>query len=83
LESGKAPIEEHEKLTKDQLILESISLGSRTREGFDLNEIPPDTLSSQNLTKLQDAGFIRIQDNRVIPTQAGFLVADHLPLLLV
>jgi oxygen-independent coproporphyrinogen-3 oxidase len=83
LESGEAPIEEHESLTKEQFILESISLGSRTREGFDLNEIPPDTLSTENLSKLQDAGFIRIQDNRVIPTQTGFLMADHLPLLLV
>ena len=76
-------VEGFEKLTNEQLILESISLGSRTREGFDLNEIPPDTLSTENLSKLQDAGFIRIQDNRVIPTQTGFLVADHLPLLLV
>jgi oxygen-independent coproporphyrinogen-3 oxidase len=83
LESGEAPIKEHENLTKEQLILESISLGSRTREGFDLNEIPPDTLSSENLSKLQDAGFIRIKDNHVIPTQTGFLVADHLPLLFM
>ncbi len=83
LESGKVPIEEHESLTKEQLILESISLGSRTREGFDLNEIPPDTISSENLSKLKDAGYILIKNNRVIPTQTGFLVADHLPLLFV
>jgi len=83
LESGEAPIEGHESLTKEQLILESISLGSRTREGFDLNEIPPDTISSENLSKLQDAGYILIKNNRVIPTQTGFLVADHLPLLFV
>ncbi len=83
LESGQTPIEGCEKLTNEQFILESISLGSRTREGFDLKEIPPDTLSSENLSKLQDAGFILIEDNRVIPTQRGFLVADHLPLFLV
>ena len=83
LEAGEMPIDGHEKLTNEQLILESISLGTRTREGFELNEIPPDTLSSENLSKLQDAGFIQIKDNRVIPTQTGFLVADHLPLLLV
>jgi hypothetical protein len=51
-------------------------------EGFDLKEIPQDTLSSENLSNLQDAGFIRIKDGRVIPTQRGFLVADHLPLFL-
>jgi oxygen-independent coproporphyrinogen-3 oxidase len=83
LESGQTPIEEHEKLTNEQLVLESISLGSRTQEGFNLNKIPPDTLSSENLSKLQDTGFIRIKDNRVIPTLKGFLVADHLPIFLL
>jgi oxygen-independent coproporphyrinogen-3 oxidase len=82
LKSGRTPIEGHEKLTDEQLRLESISFGSRTREGFDLKEIPPDPLSSENLSKLQDAGFIRVKDGRVIPTQNGFLVADHLPLFL-
>jgi oxygen-independent coproporphyrinogen-3 oxidase len=82
LESGQTPIEGYEKLTNEQLRLESISLGSRTMEGFDLKEIPQDTLSSENLSNLQDAGFIRIKDGRVIPTQRGFLVADHLPLFL-
>jgi len=82
LESDQTAIEGYEKLTNEQLILESISLGSRTREGFDLKEIPPNTLSSENLSKLQDAGFILIKDGRVIPTQRGFLVADQLPLWL-
>ncbi len=83
LESGRIPIEGSENLTDEQLILESVSLGSRTREGFNLNEIPPDTLLSENLTKLRDKCYIRIKDNRVIPTQTGFLVADHLPLFLL
>lgn len=83
LESGEAPIDGYERLTNEQLILESISLGSRTMEGFDLKDIPRNTLSSENLSKLQEAGFIRIKHGRVIPTQRGYLVADHLPLLLV
>jgi hypothetical protein len=48
-----------------------------------MKEIPPDTLSFKNLSKLQGVGSILIKDGRVILTQTGFLVADHLPLLLV
>ena len=80
LESGRAPIESHERLTHEQLELETVSLGSRTMEGFDLNEITQTPLSDKNLSTLQDAGFILIKDGHVLPTEKGFLVADHLPL---
>ena len=82
LESGKTPVEGHENLTEEQLRLEAISLGSRTMEGFDLKEVPKGALSTKNLSKLKNAGYVQIKDGRVIPTQRGFLVADHLPLLL-
>jgi oxygen-independent coproporphyrinogen-3 oxidase len=79
LESGRAPIEGHERLTIEQLELETVSLGSRTMEGFDLREITQTPLSVKILSKLQDAGFITVEDGHVLPTQKGFLVADHLP----
>jgi len=78
LEGGRAAIEDYENLTGDQLRLESISLGSRTKEGFDFKEIPPDHKSMEMIMRLQTSGVIRIKNNRVIPTKKGFLVADHL-----
>ena len=82
LESGRAPIEGCENLTHQQLRLESISLGARTREGIDLEAISHDLQSTQRLTGLQDAGFLHVENGRVVPTTKGFLVADHLPLYL-
>ena len=79
LESGRAPVEGHERLTDEQLELETVSLGSRTMEGFDLNEITRTPHTAKNLSTLQDAGFIRVKDGRVLPTQKGYLMADHLP----
>ncbi len=78
LESGRTPIEGYENLTEDQLRLESINLGSRTREGFDLKEIPYDRPSRDMLMRLQTSGLVHIKNGRVIPTKKGFLVADHL-----
>jgi oxygen-independent coproporphyrinogen-3 oxidase len=82
LESGRAPVEGHERLTDEQLVLETVSLGSRTMEGFDLNEFTQTSLTAKNLSTLQDAGFIRVKDGHVHPTLKGFLVADQLPLFL-
>ena len=78
LEGGRAPIEGYENLTEDQLRLESISLGSRTKEGFDLKEIPYNRSSKDMLMRLQTSGLVYIKNNKVIPTKKGFLVADHL-----
>lgn len=78
LEGGKAAIEGYENLTEDQLRLESISLGSRTKEGFDLKEIPYNRPSKDMLMRLQTSGLVYIKNNKVIPTKKGFLVADRL-----
>jgi len=80
LEGGKTPVEGSEKLTEDQLRLESISLGSRTGKGFDLSHIQHHPNSHKNLLRLLDAGFIEVSAGRVVPTIKGYLVADHLPL---
>ena len=80
LGQGKAPVEEYENLTKDQIRLESISLGLRTKRGFDLKDIKHNSEWDDTISSLQDSGFIRIENNRVLPTKKGFLVADRLPL---
>jgi oxygen-independent coproporphyrinogen-3 oxidase len=82
LEGGKAPIEGYENLTEEQLRLESISLGVRTREGFYLEDISCDPQSNEKLSGLQESGFLKVENSRVVSTTKGFLVADRLPLFL-
>ena len=83
LERGEAPVEGYENLTADQLKLEAVTLGIRTRNGFDLTELACGLRSSGMLKKLQDTGFIEVNDGKVIPTKKGLLVADSLPLYLL
>ncbi|MBW2623075.1 MAG: radical SAM family heme chaperone HemW [Deltaproteobacteria bacterium] len=81
LAEGGSPVEDTESLTGDQLELEAIFLGLRTREGF-----PAKILShgyAEKLSKLEDAGFITVWKGRVRPTVKGFLVADSLPLQIL
>ena len=83
IEGGQAPVEGSENLTDQQMLLESISLGSRTREGFDLSLVPHNSHSSERLMQLQESGFLSLYNGRILPTRKGFLVADHLPLYLL
>ena len=82
LKGRRPPVEGYEKLTDEQLRLESISLGLRTEQGFDLKKIPPNPELTGVLAALQAAGFLHVNDGRVIPTKKGFLVADGLAVQL-
>jgi len=83
LEVGKAPIAGHENLTEELLRLEKVSLGLRTNQGLDLKNISGNPASNDVLLMLRDSGFLKIIDNRILPTGKGFLVADQLPLYLM
>jgi oxygen-independent coproporphyrinogen-3 oxidase len=83
LEEGNAPIDGYENLTKEQLRLEKVSLGLRTSQGLDLKKIPGAPELNNLLFRLRDSGFLKIINNRILPTQKGFLVADQLPLYLL
>jgi oxygen-independent coproporphyrinogen-3 oxidase len=83
LESHRAPIEERENLTADQMRIESIALGLRTREGFHIKETDDNSPSRELLSRLQRSGFLVCNHGRIMPTQKGFLVADHLPLCFI
>ncbi len=78
LEDGYAPVEGSENLSDEQLRFESIVLGLRTRHGFDQKRIPQNHQSGGMLFGLQNAGFLRIDNGRILPTRKGFLVADYL-----
>jgi len=78
LEKGRLPIEGTETLTKEQIHLESLALGFRTRRGVALKSLPPK--SEKTLSMLQKKGFLKVADGRAFPTRRGYLLADHLPL---
>lgn len=84
---GKMPIENTEELTTEQLQLEALFLGLRTKAGIDLeryktkygvnllvdNKTIIDALTKNKLVKLKN-GFL-------MPTRAGMAVADSLALI--
>lgn len=82
LEKGMFPVEERESLTNEQVLMEMVSLGLRTRDGFDPEILGNDSKIEEALYLLKREGYLKTENNRVVPTQKGFLVADRLPLLL-
>jgi oxygen-independent coproporphyrinogen III oxidase len=74
------PVEDREVLSREQLELERLYLGLRTRDGIELNDLSEKSLPF--LRELRRAGLVGINENRVIPSARGYLVADSLPVLL-
>jgi oxygen-independent coproporphyrinogen-3 oxidase len=84
---GNLPIKETETLTMEQLRLEALYLGLRTKKGISLqdfkNQYHYDLFTEKKmiLAKLEEEGFISIQDGYLYPTQTGLAVADSLSLI--
>ncbi|TFG90670.1 MAG: hypothetical protein E4H15_07180 [Syntrophobacterales bacterium] len=74
-------------LTGEQLRLERLYLGLRTKRGIDLDEFLErygcDLLQEKGdlLRAMEREGLITIADNHLCPTRAGLLLSDSLPLL--
>ena len=83
LDAGEAPVAGHETLTPEQLRLEALYLGFRTREGVALEVIQQQPRWRVVLAELEQAGLVRQENGRVVPTPEGLVVADRLPLLWV
>ncbi len=87
INEGNSPVEETETLTMEQLRLEALYLGLRTRKGIFLqgfkNQYHYDLFFEKKkiLAKLEEEGFISIEDGYLYPTQRGFAVADSLSLI--
>jgi oxygen-independent coproporphyrinogen-3 oxidase len=85
--TGNLPVEGTEILTLEQLRLEALSLGFRTKKGVDFedlrNRYQYDLFAEKKtmLGKLQEEGFIHIQDGHLRPTQTGLAIADSLSLI--
>jgi len=81
------PVEGTETLTMEQLRLEALYFGLRTKKGIFLqdfkNQYHTDLFTEKKkiLAKLEEEGFISIQDGYLHPTQSGLAVADSLSLI--
>ena len=87
LGAGTPPVEGREMLTIDQLRLEALYLGLRTRKGVHLQDYAIRyachllATKGDMLTKLREEGFLSIEDGYLHPTRTGLLMADSLALI--
>jgi len=73
-----------EQLSSEQIRLEDLALGFRTREGVALEQLDPGAPRTQAaIAELLEAGLATLAAGRLRPTTRGFLVADGLSLLFV
>lgn len=84
---GNLPIEGREILTLEQLQMEALYLGFRTKRGVNLKDFKHhyacDLLTEKKaaLKTLEAEGFVSLRDGFLFPTRAGFAVADSLAFL--
>jgi putative oxygen-independent coproporphyrinogen III oxidase len=83
LNAGEVPVAEAETLTPEQIRLEILALGFRTREGVSLTTIREHPNGDAKVAELVQAGLVREDHDRVIATASGLVVADRLPLEFV
>jgi oxygen-independent coproporphyrinogen-3 oxidase len=86
LESGREPIESREILSDEQLRMEALFLGFRTRRGICLETFKirygRDLLADKHMIeRLSKEGFVEIGDGFLRPTRTGMAVADSLALI--
>ncbi|MBN2439570.1 MAG: radical SAM family heme chaperone HemW [Deltaproteobacteria bacterium] len=87
LASGQTPVESTEILSDEQLHLETLFLGFRTRRGVCLNTFNirygRDLLTEKRdvLKRLSEEGLVEICNGYLRPTRAGMAVADSLALI--
>ncbi len=83
LETGGAPAAGAETLTPAQLTLEALFLGLRTAAGVPLESLRGYRNWDKIVTQLCQSGLATLVSGRLVPTPAGYLVADGLPLLFL
>jgi oxygen-independent coproporphyrinogen-3 oxidase len=80
LAAGEAPVAESETLSEEQVHLETLYLGLRTREGVSLEVIRRLPHGEAVLLQVQGEGWLQVQNDRILPTRQGLAIADRLPL---
>ncbi|MBM4277514.1 MAG: radical SAM family heme chaperone HemW [Deltaproteobacteria bacterium] len=87
INAGNLPVQETETLTIEQLRLEALYLGLRTKKGVSLDDFKNQyacdlfTEKKELLAKLEEVGFISIRGGFLYPTQNGLAIADSLSLI--
>jgi oxygen-independent coproporphyrinogen-3 oxidase len=87
LAAGKPPVAHCERLSSEELRLEALFLGLRTRRGIDLEDFKrrygQDLLRDKKeiLKRLREERLVELEDGFVRPTHAGMAVADSLALI--
>jgi oxygen-independent coproporphyrinogen III oxidase len=87
LAENQSPVDQYEQLSADQLALETLFLGMRTKEGIDLkryhNRYKIDLIEEKKiiLQELQNGGLVEIQNGHLRPTLSGMAMADSLALI--
>jgi oxygen-independent coproporphyrinogen-3 oxidase len=87
LGKGRPPVFTSELLTPDQLRIETLFLGFRTRQGIHLGDFKirfgADLVAEKGkiLKTLRDEGLVEVRDGYLRPTHAGMAVADSLAMI--
>ena len=82
LEAGRPPLAGEERLSPEDLFLESVCLGLRTELGLDLDLVRSSPETRELLERITAQGLGVIKKGRLIPTPEGMVVADSLALAL-
>ncbi|HDZ91118.1 MAG: radical SAM family heme chaperone HemW [Deltaproteobacteria bacterium] len=77
---GRPPVEGREDLTREQLRMETLATGLRTKAGVHMALIRELPGWAGAVSGLQASGLVKVLEDRLIPTKRGFLVADQIPL---
>jgi oxygen-independent coproporphyrinogen III oxidase len=83
----KMPVETSEELTREQLQLEALFLGLRTKDGINLRlykqKYGNDLLAEKKtiIEKLLENKLVKLESGFLMPTRAGLAVADSLALI--
>jgi|WetSurMetagenome_2_1015567.scaffolds.fasta_scaffold00031_66 oxygen-independent coproporphyrinogen III oxidase len=80
IESGVLPDREEIGMNSEDRLKETIFLGLRKTEGFDINLIPPDSLDrmKEALRDMTQQGLVVITDNHLMPTRKGLLLCNEI-----
>lgn len=78
LEEDASPVEDSETLGEEEIALETIALGFRTRDGVPLDALRRRPGWERTLDTLVAEGLVTIERGRVAPTTEGLCVADRL-----
>lgn len=84
IDAGKKPVEDEERPSTEQFVLEALMLGFRTSAGVDLDQLSSRfgidlwRPNAALIDRLLEAGLLRAVDGHLQPTLEGFAVADTL-----